>query len=448
MKYRLLTALVFTLSLGYFLLLTAPDNTWVNAEVDGSDYLMGAKYLTLTHPTGAPLYNMVNWVLLRLPLGGTEFWRLAVWSAVASAGTATLLFTMTRNPIAPLVFLASGLVVSQSTIVETYAVITLIMVLSFHLHTKERHALKYLVLALGLAIHHLPLLVLVPLAVSDLTNGRNVRNIALVLLALPFYLYIPLFNSEPYIWTRGEGFKDYLSYFSGQGGLIGGLAVFPIDDLSERLRCIGILLVGGFAAGLPLVLRAGWAEVHRHQYLLAVLVAVPTLYYLTTLGAAAYVFMMPTFAFGAILLCKSLGRTLTHIVTICTIVLIFLNVSLYDIGVSLDPDLSATGFRQQLEQIPNDSLIFTSNRGWERGVIWLFNRDNSTSIQSVQANWLSNKDRESRVSEVFLALSLDRLYRSELVEPETKGSAIVPWKPKSRSEVADLLYPNSARYSQ
>ena len=134
--------IIFGLTLSYFLWMTATDSTWVNTDSDGNNYLAAARYLVLTHATGAPLFNLVNWLLIRLPLPGTDFFQLAIWSAVFSAGTATLLYHITKNYLAPLIFIASGVVVSQSTILELYAPVAFLMVLSYYFHTKDRHNLK------------------------------------------------------------------------------------------------------------------------------------------------------------------------------------------------------------------------------------------------------------------------------------------------------------------
>jgi len=105
----------------------APNFTWCNTDCDGFIYLIAARFHTLTHPVGAPLYNAINNVVIHIPIG-TEFFRLAFFSsAIPSSITAVLIYLIakrfTKNKlkalIAPAVWLASGLSWSQSTIIET-----------------------------------------------------------------------------------------------------------------------------------------------------------------------------------------------------------------------------------------------------------------------------------------------------------------------------------------
>ena len=244
-------------SLGYFALLCAPNLTWLCTCCDGTIYLRSAKYFVLSHSTGAPLFNMLNWLVVRIPLG-TEFWRLAMLSVIASSLTAVLLYLIARRYtsgwktyLPSAIWLGSGLVVSQSTIVETYALVTLTMVLAYYLHLTKHNKLKYLVCALGLAIHHLIGFVLIPLLISDYMNKQSLKPALLSLVGIiPYAAYLPLANKAPYVWIGGETLHDYFVYFTNASGLVGGLAILPPHDLIIRLQDFGLIIFGGFAIAL------------------------------------------------------------------------------------------------------------------------------------------------------------------------------------------------------
>ena len=59
----------------------APDATWVNVDSDGIHLVYAAKYLVPAHKGSAPLYLLLGHFMLYLPFG-TEFWRLALLSAL------------------------------------------------------------------------------------------------------------------------------------------------------------------------------------------------------------------------------------------------------------------------------------------------------------------------------------------------------------------------------
>jgi len=349
--------------------------TWINTNSDGVTYLTSAKYLVLSHPTGAPLYNLINAGVVRIVPFGDEFWRLAMVSVAASTATAYLLFAITKSLLAPAIFLASGLVVSQSTIVETYALVTLIAVAAYYLHIRGRHISKYIVISAGLATHPLSLLVLLVVLAHDTYLRRRLTSSLWALVCLPLYLYVPLVNRPPYHWIRGEGFWDYFNYFTSQAGLIGGIDLLGRDMLI-RLQDFALIICGGFGFALVLVV-LGLRRTYRVDPVLVALCSVFAFYYLFNLAPQTYVYLMPSFAFGAIIATKVDILFLKRLALTAAVALMLLNLQLYDIGRTLDPSpTSATQFYEQLDSLPNGSVVWTGVRGWETVVVWYYQREN------------------------------------------------------------------------
>ena len=431
-NYWIVVSLVFTGSLLYFLTMTASNSTWVNADHDGNNYIMGARYLVLTHPTGAPLFNIINWVLIRLPLFGTDYFRLALWSAVASAGTATLLFHMTKRILAPGIFLAAGIVVSQSTIVEVYALITFVMLLAYYLRTKGHYRASYILLGLGLAVHHLPLWQAIIFFADDYLKKNSLKTFFWIFVALPFYTYIPLANREPHLWTNGESVRAYLDYFGAQTGLIMGLAVVPANNLFMRISDISILFITGFSAALPILFLATFSQLRKKQWILPALVWVFAFYYFTMISGNAYIYMLPTMAFGALLISRYRLSAITQVVILVMVLYgIVWNLNHYDIGNNLDAELSATNFYEQVIQLPDNSVIYVGVSGWQRGSIWLYNYENNqkTGLVSVSALALNDEERQNGLQSLKDGLSYNQLYRSVDTNAELKQAQLIPWHP-------------------
>ncbi len=440
-NHKVVLGLIFVSSLLYLLTMTATQSTWINADHDGNNYVMGAKYLVLTHPTGAPLFNLINWVLIRLPLLETDYFRLALWSAVASAGTATLLFHMTKRILAPGIFLAAGVVVSQSTIVETYALITFVMLLAYYLRTKGHFRASYILLGLGLAIHHLPLWQAIIFLADDYLRKNSLKNFFWIFVALPFYAYIPLANREPYLWTNGESVRAYLDYFGAQSGLIMGLAVVPSANLLMRISDISILFITGFGAALPILFLATLSGFKKKQWVLPILVWTFALYYFTMVTGTAYIYILPTMAFGVLLIARyPIGGVVRAVVVIFLGFTMLWNLNHYDIGNNLDAELSATNFYEQVIQLPDNSVVYSGTRGWQRGAIWLYNYENNqtTRIVSVSALALNDEEKQNGLQSLKDGLSRNQLYRSVDTNAELKQAQLIPWHP-TMDEMIDAV---------
>ncbi len=421
--------LVLVCSLAYFIALTAPDMTWVNVDSDGSAYLLAAKHWSITHPTGAPLYNMFNWLMVRIPIG-SEYFRLCLVSAVAAGVTSLFLYLLAKRYtfskwkalLAPLVFCASGVVVSQATILDTYSVITLMSVLAFWFHVKGMHRAKYITIGLGIAVHHLILIPLGVLWIADLISRRKtglkiVRPaMFLWLFGFLFYAYVPLANHAPYNWIQGESLTSYMNYFFSQGGLIGGLSI-NTGDIIMRLQ--DFITISGISFGISglLILPACVAAFRRKDaegVLLFFLFIFPIVYYLTDMAPQVYTYMMPAFAFGGLLAVKGseyfdlkrMQVALPALVAVTSVFLIGFNIQSYDIGRNLDRDMVMVRFYESLDSLPDGTVLWTENGGWWRGTVWLYNADKGRDLTILPVFGETGEENIEAAQEAYAAGNL------------------------------------------
>lgn len=400
--------LVFIISTVYFTIMTAPDMSWVNCASDANTYLRSAKFVELSHPTGAPLFNMFNWLVLKMFPFGNEFWRLSMVSAICAGIIAVLVFTLAKrysdNPwkrlIAPLVFCASGMVVSQATIIETYMPMTLIWTLAFLFYTRGQHKAKYITLALGIGIHHLALIPLGIFFIADMVRLKNQGKMIpiepkmfLPLLGLLFYIWIPFANSPPYNWIEGNSFSSYLNYFFSQGGLIGGLAVTQPDAI---LRLQDYIAVDGLSfalSGLLIIPAIIWAFKQKNIEcrILFFLVIFVMVYYLTDMAPQVYRYQVVGFPFAALLAVKGseiitkqwLQKAVVIAVVCSSVFLMGFNIQNYDIGRNLDKDMVARQYYNSLSELPQNCSVWTEHGGWWRGTVWLYNSEHNTDIKII-----------------------------------------------------------------
>src|SRR3972149_6440400 len=129
--------LITCAAFAYFAYLSAPDITYINRSTDSIDYLSGAKWLRITHPTGAPLYNIGNHLWLQIPHPGTDYWWLTILTSLAGAGLAHLAYRISGRVLAPLLVMAGGVAVSQAPAVNTSVPSGFLVVPAWYPHVKD-----------------------------------------------------------------------------------------------------------------------------------------------------------------------------------------------------------------------------------------------------------------------------------------------------------------------
>lgn len=438
-KYAIWFILGFALA--YLVPLVAPGLTWANTDSDSSIYLASAKYIIPSHPTGAPLFNVLNAVILRVfPASdmNQQAWMLAMVSAVASSLTAAALFYHTKRVIAPLIFLAANLVVAQSTIIESYPLVTLLMVSMY----VWRHN-KWVVIGtgiVGIGIHHLIGLALLPILYQKWRNGDLSWAYLWLLISPLSYLYVWLSaDCLPNSWLTSCDLKGFVRYFSGQSYLIFGLAIMDDNwhlarDLVVRFFDFNVFLLSGFLAALvPIALR------FRND-LLTWLFVLPLIHYFFGLPHVAFVYMLPSFAFGAIMATEWLeGRPQIKwaVVPVACIALLF-NFQTYDIGRTLDPNLTATQYYNDVLELPDNSVIWSpQNRGWEMLTGRLVNLDHGKDHIIFTRKWPLPEIRET----IWTQYNRGKLYTTYLVDPRTYETRLTRTNPyEVWPEIVTLMY--------
>ena len=208
-KKYLIPILVFIVSSIYFISMTSSVGTFFNVASDAPLFLIAAKYLRLGHPSpGSPLYHLLNAGWLQIIPIASDYYSLAIFNALCSAGVATTLYLITKKILAPLIWMSAGVVVTQSTILEQYAMCVLFMVVSYWLYTKDKRSFAYAVASFGVMVNHLAGIAILVYLANDLYNHRNIKPFLWSFVSLPLLLYVPLVNRPPYLMIGGASFKD------------------------------------------------------------------------------------------------------------------------------------------------------------------------------------------------------------------------------------------------
>jgi hypothetical protein len=455
--YKLIVVLIFAAILGFLVICCAPSGTWINTCSDGSHYTWAARDLRLAHSPGAPLYLLLGHGFTLLP--GDDFWNLALLSAVSTFGSCVVLFLIARQitdekwlwVLPPLIFASSPLVFGQSTIVETYALVTFLGLLAFYFYITKRLVWCAISVGLGLAVHHLILLVGIPILIHMWRAGNfRWRYVGIAALGLLIYIYIPLVAyKQPYLWGDQNWWNYFLRTFSGGGGLAGGIAVWDIPArLPHAIGVLGILIVF-----IPVLV---WGN-FRKLWLLLALTFLPILYYVTNLAPQTVVYMVPGVAFGGILLVvrldqwggEGLRRAVISSVIIASGLLLLVCLCTMDIGDTLDKDLSVREFQEQLAEIPEGEILILGARLWENTTAIIYFEDNDRDVtvyssyhyrshpsfmkgQIEDEGYLVPEFEEiedlqaDEGNQVFIELNdLDHYYTTEVTDPKSYGCRVI-----------------------
>ncbi|MEE9304553.1 MAG: DUF2723 domain-containing protein [Thiotrichaceae bacterium] len=404
MKKYWLEALVFAIIGGVLLNANLPNITWMNTDSDGAHYILAAKYLTTAHHMSAPLYLLIGNLFLKIPLG-TEAWRMGLMSVVGTMGTAVFIYLILRHLLADnrngrwyalisvLVFGGSALIISQSTIIETYTLSMMCGVGGYYFALKKKWIWASVIIGIGLAIH--PFLSFIVWAVLFVAykEMRNWRRYSITIAFFAFYLYIPIVaqvNPNANMW----GNENPEGFIGGTLGMVvmltGGLSMW---DMPKRM--IDTLLILGVSFGMGIIPMIWYfIKTRRWRNSLLWLTLIPIVYFAINLAAPTYVYMIVSVAFGSIAV--GLGLSKLHIrwaLATCLVAvgLLGFNANYFDIGRTLDPEMSAMKFyNEELPKI-SDGEYFMGG-GWTWSMVYLYNRQEGRDIIPISIDALPDKN--------------------------------------------------------
>ena len=264
--YSLITALVIAV---IYLFTIAPSVV----QIDSGELAAVQATLGIAHPTGYPLFSLIGYLFLKLPLPFTKIFQanllalvwcaLGIWLFIKSAfiilsnlnfevesqkkknksknnpaaleSSGNNIFITTSVMLSGLILAFSKTYWSQSTSVEVYSLQIFLFVLVIYSTLKAYYSERKLIdwiwvalsLALGFSNHMTTLLTLPFVAVlffqKEKVSLKSFKKIAIMLalffpLLIAFYLYLPLrASSNPQInWGNPVNFDNFFRHVSGK----------------------------------------------------------------------------------------------------------------------------------------------------------------------------------------------------------------------------------------
>ena len=395
LKKYLPEIIVFGLIFSVLLICVAPDITWVNTDSDGPHYVLAAKYMVPAHNTSAPLFLLTGRAFLFLPFG-TDAWKMGLISVIATTLCAYVIYLIVKNKlkdnpksrlfalISALIYGGSALVISQSTIIESYAMATLFAITAYYFYSQSKYNWTSVFLGLCLAVH--PLFAVITWFVLFLANKsmRKWKPIIITSSFVLFYLYIPVvarLTVEYDMWGNASigGFLG--NNLTTMLMLAGNISLW---DLPKRiLDTIAMLGVSLGLSFIPLIYYFVKQRTWKNSLLW--LFSLPVIYFIVNLSMETYVYMMIGIAFAAIPIGIGLSKMnikWAYAVGVVAVGLTLFNAHYFDIGRTLDPNLSAARYYQEeLPKLDDGDILLAG--GWTWAIAYLYNKEEGRQIEPV-----------------------------------------------------------------
>jgi hypothetical protein len=371
-----------------------PNFTFINKAADSMGYTYSAKYLYPSYHTSAPLFLLLGHVFLMIPVA-TEAWRFGLISVLSTMGACVFLYLVIKQMTAKrllaifgvLIYGMSALVISQSIVIETYALVCFLAIGAYYFAINKKWKLMAVMLGLGLAVHLLSFIVAFIMFLFFKEFRKNWKAVLIMCSFLLFYLYIPLTNRPPYMWLPNPADKNsVMSFISDTASVITMLiGTISVWDLPKRIfDTIGIV---GLSIGVLTVIPLFYylRENKKKLIYLALfwLAVAPIILFISELDMNTFDYTMVAMPFLTIMIClgmniiidKGWGKKLIYACMAVVVGLGIYNAWYFDIGTNLDKNMSASEYYYtELAKVPDYSIVMP-NDGWDWEAIYLYNRE-------------------------------------------------------------------------
>jgi hypothetical protein len=422
----------------------APDFTFINKAADSVGYIYSAKYLYPSYHTSAPLYLLLSHVFLWIPFG-TDAWRMGLLSVFSTTGACVFIYLIIRNLtqkrwlaiLGTIAYGTSALVLSQSVIVNTYAFTTFLAIGAYYFATLKKWKLASLMLCFAIGVHLLGVIVWMLFFIFK-DFRKNWKAIAISISGFLFYLYIPITSRPPYMWLPNPADTNIVSAVVGDtisviSMLVGNISIWALPKkIFDTIGLIGVSL--GVVLAIPLIYyikTIGKKILIQPIFWLAF---VPIILFVGELDMNTFDYCMIGVPFLIIMACLGIkqiteryhvrAKVLVYASYVCIIGVGVFNGYYFDIGKVTDPNMSASKlYYEEFPKIPSDG-IFMPNGGWNWEAIFLYNRENGKHIYPICIDILPNEIYREQLKKDGIKLEFDEEAGLSLAAMKTAQSII------------------------
>ena len=445
----------------------APNFTYMNKAADSIGYVYSATYLYPSFHTSAPIFLLLGHIFMWIPIG-TNAWRFGLLSVVATMGTCLFTYLIIKTKLnrwyallGTFIVGMSALVISQSIIIETYPLVVMLATGAYYFAIKKKWYIASIFLGAGLAVHLLAVFVFGIFLISFKDYRKNWKALLITLSFGLFYLYIPITSKNaPPMWLPQSGsfvasvIKDI---FTTIVGLVGTIAIWNVPKrIIDAFGIVGVSV--GVVAIIPII--AYFWHKKFYKDVLFWLIVIPIGLFISELDMNTFDYCMLAIPFLAIVAMLGLnklqrqswqryygrGNVLIVLVILSVVGFGIYNANYFDIGRTLDANMSTTEFYYyELPKIPNGS-IYMPLWGWEWEAAFMYNKQYDAHLIIVNEDMLVNKAYQQQIENEGVKLvpsnnknqsiaakqmaqsiiALNTVWTTVTTSPTTFGAEVVP----------------------
>jgi len=364
----------------YYAILSAKQWTWIFVSSDSGDWLICANQWFLPQAYGSPLYILPMRLIGLLTDGNaTVIAATVLLSCLPSAITVMMVYLIVcklTNRVwcaltSSLVLLGCGVFLSQSTVLEEYALAIMFLTLAYFFYIQDKRKLTTLCLGLGVAVH----IFVLPIAIFWLILECKQWKLWIVPAVIFVTIGITSYSLVP-ILMRLEGNLTitnlWLYWTSETGAVMGTLSVF---DVPARILSVTSILLMSF--GLALIpLYFGLKKPYDTKRLTLIMV-VCLWYCLTSLDPASWTFLNFGIPSAAVLIGIGLSRlTIRHtcVVVASALALVCVNGVFLNANTLTRQSPIATTYYNELVSLPDESVIACTG-AYAFGVLYVMSEE-------------------------------------------------------------------------
>jgi len=372
----------------YYALLSAKSWTWLFMSSDSGDWLMTSNWWVVPQPYGSPLYiSLMRLIGFVTAEGVTVVVATILLSCLSSAITVMLVYLITKRMtgkvqhalVSSVVLLGCGIFLTQSTVLEQYAIAIMFCMLAFYLYMLGRRKMTALMLGLGTAAHAFVLPIALAWYVVDYLSHKNLRvsiKPAVVYITsglLPYSLILILmYLDTPRLLAGSLNLQALDEYLLGTGGtIVGSLSLF---EAPIRLLAMSkVLLMSLGLAWIPL-----WYGFKRpydtKKVMLACIIVFSFWYHFTCMDPVTWTFLCFGLPSIAIIVGLGLSRlTLKHsyVVAVVALVLVCINGVFLNANTLTNERPLATTYYNELMELPNGSVVVATAGARSLGLFYV-----------------------------------------------------------------------------
>ena len=380
MLKKYLPWLILLASFTFFAILATKTFSWWFLP-DSGDWLTAAHQWLVPQPVGYPLYILLGHFLNVLP-GDLVLKLVLVLSCLASSVTVALTYLislkLTKSVLisvaAAILLTGSAVFLTQSTIVEQYALLTALLTCALYFFICDRKMLTGLFLGLAISVHIFALIIALLWFVSLIREWKAWWKPALLTCAIAavFYSFILLlmYLPTPRLLAGGLNLASIKMYLFGiSGGIVGTMSIF---EAPHRFLEIGAVLLTSFSVALiPAIMTV--RRLDRVKILLLCNILYILWYVLTCIDPITWhylIILSPSVVVLAALGLAGMQKRYVYVVIGVAIILLSLNSYFLNANRLTNSDPMASTYYNELMALPNNSLVVTEPGQYSLGLFY------------------------------------------------------------------------------